>query len=142
MGCGALEVGQRRFWKGFCECLASFDPKLVDSDAGARVQGRFDSAGKVKVFSGLHVGRVQEKCKMSWRADTNGENVGGGALEALELAQRQRLGKLEHTSHVLAASCEPIAGQAATQNGTGCRKSAKCQGALNKRRVVAWGGLT
>ena len=59
-------------------------------------------------------------------ADTNGENVGGSALEALELAQRQRLSKLEHTSHVLAAICERIPGQAATQNGTGCRKSAKC----------------
>ena len=115
MGCGALEVRQRRFWKGFCECLASFDAELVASDAGARVQGRCDSAGKVQVFRrGLHVGRVQEKGKMSWGADTNYEKVGGGAREALELAQRQRLGKLEHTSHVLATICEPIHRQAAT----------------------------
>ena len=41
MGCGALEVRQRRFWKSFCECLAFFDAKLVGSDAGA------GSAGKV-----------------------------------------------------------------------------------------------
>ena len=36
---GNVEAGQRRLWKGFCECLASFDAKLVDSDAGARVEG-------------------------------------------------------------------------------------------------------
>ena len=71
-------------------------------------------------------GQVQEKCKMSRGADAIGEHVGCGALEALKLAQWQRLGKLEHTSHVLAAICEQISGQAATQNGTGCRKSAKC----------------
>ena len=38
-GRGALEVRQRRFWKGFCERLASFDANGVDSDAGARVEG-------------------------------------------------------------------------------------------------------
>ena len=61
MGCGALEVCQRRFWKDFRECLASLDAQLVESDAGAQLQEKCDSAGKVKVFSGLHVGRVQEK---------------------------------------------------------------------------------
>ena len=64
---------------------------------------------------------------------------GCGALEALELAQRQRLGKLEHTSHVLAAICEPIAGQAATQNGTGAG-SAKCQGGAEQEAIVGLAG--
>ena len=33
MGCGALEARQRRLWKGFCECLASVNAKVVVPDA-------------------------------------------------------------------------------------------------------------
>ena len=44
---------------------------------------------------------------------------GCGALEALKLAQWQRLGKLEHSRHVFAVICELVNGQAARGTGAG-----------------------
>ena len=55
---------------------------------------------------------------MTWGADAI-EHVGCGALEALKLAQWQRLGKLEHARHVLAAICELVIPQAAGETGAG-----------------------
>ena len=99
MGCRALEARQRRLEKRFGKCLASLNAKVVVPDAATRSRA--------------------DTCKCSWGADTNGENVRCSALEALELAQRQRLGKLEHARHVLAAVCELVVGQAAGEMGAG-----------------------
>ena len=57
---------------------------------------------------------------MSWGADAIGASMWVcGALEALKLAQWQRLGKLEHARHVCAFVCEVVFGQAAGEMGAG-----------------------
>ena len=63
---------------------------------------------------------------MSTGAEYTKARLGCGALEALKLAQWQRLGKLEHTRHVLAVICE--LGEEKAAHGTGAGKVQNVKG--------------